>query len=151
MANTYLKLYVHCIFHVKTTSVAVQKQDLNRLFAYIATTARNIGADYVEVGGMRDHIHILTVLPKTISISEFVKTLKAESSRWIKTLAPMYMNFSWQSGYGAFSVSPSLKDKTVSYIKNQEKHHTKRTFQEEYKLFLQEYEIEYEERYAFCD
>lgn len=139
------------MFHVKTTSVAVRKEDLNRLFAYIATTARQIGGISVEVGGMLDHIHIFSTLPKTMCLSEFIKSVKAESSRWIKGIAPLYKDFSWQSGYGAFSVSHSLKEKTIIYIRNQEKHHARRSFQEEYKLFLQEYEIEYDERHAFCD
>ena len=151
MANTYIKLYVHCIFHVKTTSIAIQKQDLGRLFAYIATTVNRIGGVCIEVGGMTDHIHLLAALPKTMSLSDFIRTLKAESSRWLKGIAPMYKDFSWQSGYGGFSISPSLVDKTASYIRLQEKHHARRSFQEEYKLFLQEYGIEYDERYAFCD
>ena len=139
------------MFHVKTTSIAIRKQDISNLFAYIATSARNIGSTFVEVGGMQDHIHILATLPKTTTLSDFIRTLKAGSSGWLKKIAPIYKDFSWQSGYGAFSVSPSLKEKTINYIKFQEKHHSKRSFQEEYKLFLHEYGIEYDETHAFCD
>ena len=77
--------------------------------------------------------------------------MKADSSKWMKQLATTYASFSWQEVYGAFSVSPSLLDKTVQYIRNQADHHRKRMFHEEYKLFLEAYGIEYDERYAFSD
>ena len=76
------------MFHVKTTSIAIRKQDISNLFAYIATSARNIGSTFVEVGGMQDHIHILATLPKTTTLSDFIRTLKAGSSGWLKKIAP---------------------------------------------------------------
>ncbi len=88
---------------------------------------------------------------KIQSISEFIKTIKTENSRWIKTIGDGYQTFSWQSGYGAFSVSPSVITKTIEYIQNQEKHHTNKTFSEEYKSFLEAYGIDYDERYIFSD
>ena len=101
----------------------------------------------IEIGGMPDHVHVLTSLPKTMALSDFVRTIKAESSRWIKGLNPYYSRFSWQDGYGAFSVSASLIPKVVEYIRNQESHHKVKTFMEEYKAFLQAYGIDYDERY----
>ena len=151
MASTLVKVDLHLIFHVKTTSVAVQENDLGRLFSYIGGTIRSLGGLPIEIGGMCDHVHILTSLPKTSSLSDFVRTIKAESSKWLKSIAPMYSDFSWQTGYGAFSVSPSLSEKTVAYIRNQRQHHQKRTFQEEYKMFLEAYKVSYDEKYAFAD
>ena len=151
MASTLVKIDVHLIFHVKSTSVKMRSEDLGRVFAYIGGIIKGVGGLPVEIGGMPDHIHILTSLPKTMSLSDFVRTIKADSSKWMKSLDTVYKDFAWQEGYGAFSVSPSLTDKTVNYIRTQEEHHKKRTFQEEYKLFLEAYGIQYDERFAFSD
>ena len=101
----------------------------------------------MQIGGMPNHVHILTVLPKTMSLVDFVRTLKTNTSKWIKQLDDCYARFAWQDGYGAFSVSPSLISKTVDYIRNQEEHHKKRSFRDEYKLFLEHYGIDYDEKY----
>ncbi|MBR4369506.1 MAG: transposase [Victivallales bacterium] len=103
------------------------------------------------VGGITDHVHILSSLPQNMTISEMARITKANSSRWIKTLSPVYSKFAWQNGYGAFSVSPSLLDKTILYIKTQESHHRVQTFQDEYKAFLDAYKIPYDEKYLFND
>ena len=96
-------------------------------------------------------MHILTSLPKALSLVDFVRIIKSDSSKWMKSIDPHYAAFVWQEGYGAFSVSSSLVDKTVAYIRGQAEHHRKRTFREEYKLFLEAYGIEYDERFAFDD
>ncbi len=83
-----------------------------------------------------------------MALTDFVKVIKADSSKWMKQIDSHYSNFSWQEGYGAFSVSPSLIEKTTNYIRNQAEHHKKRTFREEYKLFLEAYGIQYDERFA---
>lgn len=151
MANTLVKIDVHLVFHVKSTGVNMRKDDLPRIFAYIGGIINKIHGLPIEIGGMPDHVHILTSLPKTMSLSDFVRTIKAESSRWIKTIDEHYMNFSWQEGYGAFSVSPSILGRTIQYIRGQENHHRERSFQEEYKMFLDAYGIQYDERYVFGD
>ena len=129
----------------------MRTEDLGRIFAYIGGIIKGIGGLPIEIGGMTDHVHILTSLPKTMSLADFVRAVKADSSKWMKQLDPCYAAFAWQEGYGAFSVSPSFIDKTVKYIRGQAEHHKKRTFQEEYRLFLEAYGIEYDERYAFSD
>lgn len=129
----------------------MRKDDLPRVFAYIGGIIKKINSLPIEIGGMPDHVHILTSLPKTMSLSDFVRIIKAESSKWIKTINSHYRNFSWQEGYGAFSVSPSILEKTIQYIRGQENHHKERSFQEEYKMFLDAYGIQYDERYAFGD
>ena len=150
MANTLVKIDIHLIFHVKSENIMLRTEDLGRVFAYIGGIINGIGGLPIEIGGMPDHLHILTSMPKTMSLSDFVRTIKAESSKWIKTIDAYYGQFVWQEGYGAFSVSPSLTDKTVKYIRSQAEHHKKRTFREEYKLFLDAYGIQYDERYVFA-
>ena len=151
MATSLAKINIHLIFHVKSTSVKVREGDLPRLFAYIGGIIRSLGTTVIEVGGMPDHVHILTTLPKMMAPADFVRTIKAESSKWLKTLAPYYASFAWQEGYGAFSVSPSLLNTVVRYIRRQAEHHRRRSFREEYKMFLEAYGIEYNERYEFED
>lgn len=151
MASSLAKIDIHIIFHVKIKGTMILPEDLNRLFAYIGGIINRLDGIPIEIGGMPDHLHILASLPKNMSLADFTRTIKAESSKWIKSLNAYYGGFSWQSGYGAFSVSPSLLGKSVNYIRNQKVHHQKRTFVEEYKMFLEAYGIEYDERYAFSD
>lgn len=147
MANTYTKLNIHIVFHVKSTGVCIKNEDLPKVFAYIGGIIRNVGGYPVTVGGIENHIHILATMPKTMSVSEFVQKIKANSSRWIKTLAKYYESFAWQEGYGAFCVSPSLLKKTIHYIETQEQHHHEESVRAEFIRFLQENGIEFDERY----
>lgn len=127
----------------------MRENDLERIHAYLGGIINNLGGIPIIVGGIDDHIHILTSLPKTMALTDFVRVIKADSSKWMKQIDSHYSNFSWQEGYGAFSVSPSLIEKTTNYIRNQAEHHKKRTFREEYKMFLDAYGIQYDERFAF--
>ena len=151
MASTLVKINVHLVFHVKSTGITMRENDLERVFSYLGGIIRNIGGIPFQIGGMPDHVHILSSMPKTLSLADFVRTIKADSSKWIKTLDDYYLSFAWQEGYGAFSVSPSQMKNTISYIVRQPVHHKKRTFIEEYKLFLDAYDIDYDERFAFKD
>lgn len=147
MANTYTKLNIHIVFHVKSTSVCIKNEDLPKVFAYIGCIVRNVEGYPVTIGGIENHIHILATMPKTTSVSEFVQKIKANSSRWIKTLDKYYESFAWQEGYGAFCVSPSLLKKTIRYIETQEKHHHEESVRDEFKRFLKENGIEFDEHY----
>ena len=151
MASTLVKNDIHIVFHVKTTSPRIGVDLLPVLFRYIGGIINRRGGLAIEIGGMPDHIHILTALPKTMSLSDYVRDIKAVSSKWIKTQGQPYAAFEWQEGYGAFSVSPSLLNRTVNYIRAQAEHHRKRTFAEEYKMFLEAYQIEYDEKYMLSD
>jgi len=151
MASTLVKIDIHLIFHIKSTGIKMRTEDLDRIFPYIGGIIKSMGGLPIEIGGMPDHVHILTSLPKTMTLTDFVRTIKANCSKWMKSMDAYYDAFTWQEGYGAFSVSPSLIDKTVQYIRCQAEHHRKRTFREEYKLFLEAYGIQYDERYAFGD
>ena len=151
MANSMVKNDLHIIFHIKSTSVQMQSGDLPKIFAYIGGILKELGSAPMIVGGISDHIHILSNLPKDIKLCDFIRTIKAKSSRWIKSLSPFYAKFAWQDGYGAFSVSPSLVDKTINYIKDQDLHHQTKSFQDEYRAFLKAYKLPYDERYLFND
>ncbi len=151
MASTLVKNDIHIVFHVKSTSCRIDAKILPTLYRYIGGIINRRNGLAIEIGGMPDHVHILTALPKTLSLADYVRDIKAVSSKWIKSQGVQYARFEWQEGYGAFSVSPTLLDKTIAYIRTQSEHHKKRTFQEEYKLFLDAYQIDYDERYLFSD
>ena len=151
MGSSLVKIDVHLIFHIKTTSPRLAHDDVDRIWLYIGGIIRNIGGVVVQIGGVSDHVHILSSLPKNMSIADFVRTVKIESSKWIKTIDDKYQSFAWQNGYGAFSVSSSSIPNVMEYIKNQKEHHRVKTFAEEYREFLDAYGIEYDERYIFND
>ncbi len=150
MANTYVKNDIHIIFHTKPQNTDVLDDDLVRLHQYIGGIVKGVGALLIEVGGMTDHVHLLCSLPKTMALADFVKKIKAESSRWIKTLNPHYYNtFSWQEGYAAYSVSTSVLPKVIEYIRNQQEHHKIRTFMVNTKRFSKQTILN--SMSAFCD
>ena len=115
----------------------MREDDLSRIFHYIGGTIRAIHGHVYIVGGRPDHIHILASPPVMVSLGDFVRTIKANTSRWIKELDSCYADFSWQEGYAAFSVSESKKVAVIHYISNQENHHRRQTTQEEFQQFLE--------------
>ena len=150
MASTLVKIDIHLIFHVKSTGVKMRKEDLPRIFAYIGGLIREMDGIPIAIGGIGNHVHILTTLPKTIALVDFVRNIKAYSSKWVKTLDEQYYDgFAWQRGYGAFSVDYRYLDQTANYIRNQAAHHHRTEWREEYQKLLDEAGIEYDERYAF--
>lgn len=151
MASTLVKVDIHLMFHVKSTGVTMREGDLPRIFRYLGGIAKGVGGLPLAVGGMPDHVHMLSSLPKTMSLADFARTIKAESSKWMKSLDPSYARFAWQDGYGAFSVSASVLPKTVEYIQNQAEHHRRRSFEEEYRTLLVASGVEFDERFAFGD
>ncbi|MBR3927069.1 MAG: transposase [Akkermansia sp.] len=137
MRDTYSNIYLHIIFHTKNIEVPIEENDLPEVFRYIGGVIRSSSGTAYVVGGRSDHIHILTSLPHTISLSDFVRGIKANTSRWIKSIHPRYKNFSWQAGYGAFSVSESCKETVINYILNQKEHYKIVSAYDEYLLFLE--------------
>ncbi len=129
----------------------MRKEDMGRIHDYIGGIIKGMGENPIAIGGVENHVHILATLPKTMALSDYVRTIKAESSRWIKGIDPYYRVFAWQEGYGAFSVSASKIEVIKSYIRNQEEHHRKLTFAEEYMQFLEAYGTKYDERYLETD
>lgn len=146
MANSYAQIFIHITFHVKDDN-RIDKEDLPSLCRYITGIVQHENAELIASGGTTNHIHLLTTLPKTLSISQFVMKIKANSSRWMKEKGNRYRMFAWQDGYGAFSVSASVVDKVVSYINNQEEHHRKHTYKDEIISFLEAYHLQYDEQY----
>lgn len=121
----------------------------NQMHAYLGGACNGLDCNVIIVGGTADHVHILCKLSRNISISKMVGEIKRESSKWVKTKSNMLSKFSWQNGYGIFSVGKSEVGKVKSYIFKQEEHHRKRSFQDEYRLFLKGYEVKYDERYVW--
>jgi REP element-mobilizing transposase RayT len=119
------------------------------MHAYLATVCRDLGAEFVRIGGVADHVHIVTTLPRTVSQAQLVEQIKKASSKWIKAVDARYRGFFWQRGYGAFSVSPSQLDTVVQYVEGQQEHHRTRTFQEEYRELLRRHGVDFNERYVW--
>ena len=152
MAQSLSKIYIHLIFHIKSTSPQIREIDLERLHLYIGKLVKTAGCTEIKAGGIGDHVHVLFILSKDVTISQIVEEIKRNSSRWIKDLDPVYYRFfAWQGGYAAYSISQSVVDKTLQYIDNQKEHHTKHSFAEEYKAFLDLYKVEYDEKFVFRD
>lgn len=149
MANTYSQLTVHVIFAVKYRENILTSKFRPELFKYISGVITNMGAKSLAVGGYTDHVHILAGLPPTLSVADFVKTIKANSSRWINENGLVMGKFHWQEGYGAFSCSNNHRDNSIRYIMAQEEHHSKKTFKEEYLALLHDMEVDFDEKYVF--
>ena len=151
MAQSLSKIYIHLIFHIKTTSSPIRESDLGRIHSYIGQLVNGTGCKVIQTGGICDHIHILFLLSKDVAISHVVEEVKRNSSRWMKTIDPYYETFAWQNGYASFSVSQSVVGKTLEYVKDQGMHHKKMSFQDEYRKFLESYGVEYNKEYVFKD
>jgi putative transposase len=149
MPQSLSKVVIHVIFSTKDRYAWLDVNVRRRMHAYLATICRDEDAEAFRVGGVADHVHLITTLPRNLSQAEMVEGLKKKSSKWIKELAPEYRNFYWQRGYGAFSVRPSQLNASLEYLQKQEEHHYSRTFQDEYREFLRRHEVEYDERYMW--
>jgi REP element-mobilizing transposase RayT len=149
MANTYTQLYIQLIFSVKGREHMIPKQYKDGVYKYMTGVIQGRKHKLLAINGMPDHIHIFIGLHPAQSISDLVEEIKTAATKYIKKQSWMKYDFSWQRGFGAFSYSRSHIDAVVKYIENQEEHHKKRTFREEYLDFLEKFEIEYDKRYVF--
>ena len=149
MGQSLVNNYIHIIFSTKNRETLIQPPHEAELHTYIARVCKNIDCNPVKVGGHVDHVHVLCMLSKNVTLVDLVKNIKANSSKWIKTRNASLSNFYWQDGYGAFSVNPSQVDKVVEYIEDQHEHHKTKTFQDEYRMFLKKYNVAYDERYVW--
>lgn len=149
MPQSLAFLLVHVIFSTKDRAPLLTPTVSSDLHAYLATVARNTDCECFRVGGVADHVHIALRLSRTITLANLVRDLKTSSSQWLKTQSPALANFSWQKGYGAFSVGPADLEPLRNYIDTQEEHHRKRTYQEEYRAFLVKYGVDFDERYVW--
>jgi len=149
MAQSLSKLYVHIVFHVKNNDVLIRPEDEKELYAYIGGIIKGNEAFPIKINGTENHLHILTTMSKNLSLAKFVEEIKRNSSRWIKSKGVHYQLFAWQGGYAGYSVSQSKIAVVETYIENQKEHHKTETFQDEYVKFLQEYNVEFDEKYLW--
>ncbi|ASE60986.1 MULTISPECIES: IS200/IS605 family transposase [Chryseobacterium] len=149
MANTYTQIYIHIVFAVKGRQNLISKEKREELHKFITGVVSNRNQKLFAVFAMPDHVHLLVSMGPTCSVSDLVRDIKAGSSKFINEKGWMNNKFNWQEGYGAFSYSRSGVDSVVKYILNQEEHHQKKTFREEYFDFLTKFEIDYDPKYVF--
>jgi len=149
MPQALSKVYTHIIFSTKHRKPSIDKTIESDLFDYLGGICKGFECNPVQIGGHKDHVHILCLLSKKVTQVRLVQEVKQRSSKWIKTKGESYSNFYWQKGYGIFSINPSQVDVVARYIQNQEHHHQNMSFKEEFIKFLRKYNIEYDERYVW--
>ena len=149
MANTYTQIHIHFVFAVKFRDGIIQSKWKEDLYKYMTGIIQNNNHKLLAINGMPDHIHILIGLRPAQSISDLMKEVKQSSSKWINQNKLTNGHFEWQEGYGAFSYSKSQIGQVINYIQNQELHHEKKTFTQEYRDFLRKFEVEYDEKFIF--
>jgi REP element-mobilizing transposase RayT len=149
MPQSLARILVHLIFSTKDRAAVLAPAVRPELQAYFVGILANLDCPCLEVGCVADHAHLLFVLHRTLSAARAVEEVKKGSSKWLKTRAPAMRNFHWQNGYGAFSVSPSSEGRVRAYLLNQEAHHRKVTFQDEFREFLHRHGVPFDERYVW--
>src|SRR5258705_3630582 len=149
MANTYTQLHIQLLFAVKHRAALIQKEWKPRLHQYITAIFQHNEHKMLQVNSMPDHIHIFIGMRPHQSISALVQNVKTESTKWIKENKFCKSSFAWQEGFGAFSYSKTHVDRVIRYILNQEAHHKKETFLNEYRKMLKAFEVDYDEKYIF--
>jgi putative transposase len=149
MPQSLSRVYTHIIFSTKHKKNLIDNQIEHDLYNYIGGICKELECNPVQVGGHKNHIHFLCLLSRKIAQMTLVQHVKQGSSKWVKTMGERYTDFYWQDGYGAYSVSPKDVEVVRNYIANQKIHHKKQTFQDEYRLILKKYEVEYDEKYVW--
>ena len=149
MPQSLVQVYLHIVFSTKNRKPFLKDNIREKTHAYLAGACNNLGVDAIRIGGIEDHVHICCRMSKELAISKLIGELKRESSKWVKTQGSSFGDFYWQSGYGAFSISPSHVDGLVEYIANQEEHHKQESFQDEFRRLCKKYSVEIDERYVW--
>jgi len=149
MPNTYTQIYIQSVFTVQNRMSLIMPKWKDELFKYITGIVQNNGHKLISVNGMPDHIHLFIGMKPSQSLSDLMQDVKGDSSKWIQEKGFIKGVFNWQVGFGAFSYSISQIDAVVKYINNQENHHKRETFIQEYTNFLEKFKIPYDERYLF--
>ena len=147
MPNTYTQLVYHVVFSTKNRERTLPDAHRNDLYRYFWGVHKNLNCHLYRIGGIDDHVHILTGMPTTLSMADYIGTIKTATSRWLKTQAAFPRFEGWQDGYGGFTESFRDKDALIEYIKGQMEHHRRETFIDEYRRLLAEHGIEFDERY----
>jgi REP element-mobilizing transposase RayT len=149
MPQSLVKNYIHIVFSTKHRQALIKNSIKDELFSYLGGTCKALESQPIIVGGTDDHVHLLVKLSRKMALMALVEKVKTHSSKWIKTKGSDFSNFYWQHGYGGFSVNPMQVDIVTAYIRNQEAHHNTASFQDEYRKYLEDYNIEYDERYVW--
>ncbi|MFA5403466.1 MAG: IS200/IS605 family transposase [Ignavibacteria bacterium] len=149
MANTFTQIYIHTVFVVQNRMSLIKLEWKLELYKYITGIVQNNGHKLIAINGMPDHLHVFIGMKPIQSVSDLMQDIKGDSSKWINDKGFVKGRFEWQAGFGAFSYSISQIDDVVKYINNQERHHKKKTFLEEYLDFLKKFKVNYDERYIF--
>ena len=149
MPNTFSQIYLQFVFAVQHRQNLIPREHKEELHKYITGLVQNRKAKMLAINCMPDHVHLFVGFKPTVLISDFVKEIKVESNEFINNKDWVKGKFNWQEGYGVFSYSQSHIDAVIKYILNQEKHHQKKTFRQEYHELLEKFEVPFEERYLF--
>lgn len=149
MANTYTQLYFHVVFAVKGRQKLIVKKWKDELYKYITGIITNKHQKLLAINGVEDHIHILIGTKPTCNLSDLVRDIKSNSSKWVNELNLTQKKFQWQSGFGAFTLGHSQLGTIINYIERQEEHHRSKSLNEEYIAFLKSYEVAYKKEYLF--
>ena len=137
MAHSFHQNFGHLIF--RADSVAIQSEDLERMHAYMSGVARQLGVEHPIIGGTENHVHILGDFPMTAAVADIVRSLKTGVTHWLHTQKACYRHFSWNQGYGYFSISASVYPRMADYIRHQQEHHARITVDEEYERFIRKH------------
>lgn len=149
MPQSLANIYVHTVFSTKNREPLIDKEIEIELFSYLGGICNALECFPLKIGGYKDHVHLLSLLSKKITLIKFIEQLKSGSSSWIKKQHSRYANFYWQNGYGAFSVGRAETDRIKKYIENQHEHHKKISLQDEFREILREHNIDFDERYVW--
>ena len=149
IANTFSQIYIQTVFAVDGRLCLIRPEFKEEIYKYITGIVRNNGQKLISINGMSDHVHILIGLKPAMALADLVRDIKADSSNFINKKKWVRGRFSWQEGYGAFSYGHSQLDTIIRYIQNQEQHHRRRSFKDEYLTWLKKFEIPFEEKYVF--
>ena len=149
MANTYTQIHIHAIFAVKKRTGLIQKEWRDELYKYIIGIIQLYNHKLLAINGMPDHLHVFFGMRPIQSLSDLMQDIKGNSSKWVNEKKFIKDKFEWQEGYGAFSYSKSQASRVIAYVQNQEIHHRKITFLDEYCEFLKKFEVKYDEKYIF--
>jgi putative transposase len=149
MGQSLVQNYLHITFSTKHRLPFIYPPVNKSLYAYLVAVCNELECQPLEIGGFTDHVHILCMLSKKLALMDFLREMKANSSKWLKSFGNGYEDFYWQDGYAAFSVNPKEIDAVRFYISNQEEHHQNMSFQDELRSFMHRYNIQYDERYVW--
>jgi len=149
MSKLYSKMFIHAVFHLKNNDCLIKPDDELKLYSYINGVIILNGCSPIIINGIENHIHVLCILSKNISTANLLEDIIDHSSRWIKSLGNHYHDFDWQGDYSCYSVSKSRVNNVRKYIEDQKELHKTQTFEEEYRQFLNENEIDYKEEYLW--